>query len=134
MTTEAKIYVFFGLIASFVLYGAWQHHKGFEECKAQYDAEKVKLDKESQDAIKAEKDQADSDKQLIADYYGRLLSSRAKLPSGSIQTQGSSGVLSATSQCIPTETDLRFQQGCAEDAAKLVRVSNWLKEVGIKPE
>ena len=134
MTLEAKIYTVVAMFVMFFIYGAIQHHRGFDECKKEYDAEKIKLEKESKDAIKAEQDQADSDKQLIAAYYGRMLSARTKLPSGSVQTQGSRGVLPATSQCIPTETDLRFQQGCAEDAAKLVRVSNWLKEVGIKPE
>lgn len=126
--------VVIGLIAAVLLYGAWQHHKGWVECKAEYDAEKVKLDKESKDAIKAEQDQADSDKQLIAAYYNRLLSARAKLPGGGVQTQGASGVLPAAGQCPVTETDLRFEQGCAEDAAKLVRVATWLKAVGIKPE
>lgn len=123
-----------GLIAAVLLYGAWQHHKGWTECKAEYDAEKVKLDKESKDAIKAEHDQADSDKQLIADYYNGLLSARAKLPRGGVQAQGSGGVLPTTGQCVAAETDLRFEQGCAEDAAKLVRIANWLKAVGIKPE
>ena len=129
-----KFFAGIGIIVGIIFYGQWEHHKGFQECKAEYDAEKVKLEKESKDAIQKEQDQADSDKRIIADYYGRMLSTRSKLQSGSIQTKGASGVLPETVQCPIAETDLRFEQGCAEDAAKLVRVKNWLISVGIKPE
>ena len=122
------------VILSVYAYGLYQHHQGFKECKADYDLKAEQLKKESKDAIKAEHDQADTDKQFLADYYGRLLSNRNRVQSGGVQTTSASGVLSAASQCHAIETDMRFEQGCAQDAAKLLRVTGWLKAVGINPE
>ena len=120
------------IIAAVLLYGAWEHHKGFQECKADYDAKAEQLKKESNDALAKEQNQADSDKQFLAAYYGGLLSARPKLPSGGVQASSPQGVCTAASECRSVEEDLRFEQRCAEDAAKLVRVKSWIESLKLE--
>lgn len=134
LTEAQKIMLKLAAVAVAVLaviaYGMVEHHRGYAECKAEYAAKAEQLKKESRDAIAKEQDQAITDKQFLAAYYNRLLSARPAVPRGSVQTTGASGVPAAPVQCGAAEPDLQLEQRCAEDAAKLVRVKEWARQIG----
>jgi hypothetical protein len=108
-------------------YGKYQHHAGYNQCQAEAKVVVDKLKEVSKNAIIENETQADSDKRMLVDYYNGLLSNRTKLPRSGVQTGSASGVPATACEYPIAEEDLRFEQRCAEDGFKLLRVIKWIE-------